>query len=105
MTTIEDRRAALLRRRAELADRLVALDRELDSHQTPDWEDLAAERETDEVLEGMGQQGERELHMIEAALARIEAGEYGHCAKCGAPIAPERLDILPWTPFCSRCAA
>ncbi|MDP1578101.1 MAG: TraR/DksA C4-type zinc finger protein, partial [Cypionkella sp.] len=70
----------------------------------PDWEDLATERESDEVLEGMGNAGLLEIRRIEAALARIEAGDYGICATCGQDIEPERLDVLPDTPFCRSCA-
>lgn len=104
MTTIADRKAALEGRLADLKARLVQIDDELDSHQSKDWEDLAAEREADEVLEGMGQSGLQEIRRIEAALQRIESGEYGACAKCGTEIAPERLDALPDTPFCRNCA-
>jgi RNA polymerase-binding transcription factor DksA len=45
-----------------------------------------------------------ELRQISAALQRIEVGEYGTCTKCGAEIGEERLDLLPHTPFCRRCA-
>ena len=38
------------------------------------------------------------------ALARIGAGEYGACTRCGNDIAEARLDVLPWTPFCPACA-
>jgi len=56
------------------------------------------------VLEGIGIAGQRELRMVEAALERIAAGEYGHCVRCGEAIAEGRLDLLPHTPFCQRCA-
>jgi DnaK suppressor protein len=26
----------------------------------------------------------------------MEAGTYGICERCGRPIAPERLEALPW---------
>lgn len=100
----EARRAALEARRGELAGRLAAIEAELDSHNDPDWEELAVEREGDEVLEAEGVSAQQELRMIEAALARLAAGDYGICAKCGAEIAPERLDALPFTPFCRDCA-
>ena len=45
-----------------------------------------------------------EIRMIEAALARIESGDYGICTKCGAQIGKERLDVVPFTPFCPSCA-
>lgn len=98
------RKAALEARRDELAGRLAAIETELDSHQDPDWEEMAVEREGDEVLEASGVAGQQELRMIEAALARLASGEYGFCAKCGAEIAAARLDALPWTPLCRNCA-
>lgn len=105
MTTINARKAQLETRLADLRARLVEIDAELDSHNSQDWEDLATERESDEVLEGMGLSGQQEIRMIEAALARIAEGDYGFCTKCGAEISAERLDVLPYTPFCRTCAA
>jgi RNA polymerase-binding transcription factor DksA len=65
---------------------------------------MAVEREDDEVLERLGVSGQEEIARIRAALARMEAGEYGVCVTCGEDIAEERLDLLPATPFCRRCA-
>lgn len=104
MTPIATRKAQLQSRLDELRGRLDSIEEELDSHQSQDWEELATEREGDEVLESMGTSGQHEMRMIEAALHRIDAGEYGACVKCGAEIAEERLDVLPWTPFCRTCA-
>ena len=39
-----------------------------------------------------------------AALGRIESGDYGFCAKCGGEIGEDRLDVVPFTPFCRNCA-
>jgi DnaK suppressor protein len=39
-----------------------------------------------------------------AALQRIDDGTYGTCPVCGAPIAPERLDAVPWATTCVGCA-
>ncbi|MFN6976860.1 MAG: TraR/DksA family transcriptional regulator [Gemmobacter sp.] len=104
MTMIAHRKAQLEARLADLQGRLAAIDAELDSHTTRDWDDLATEREADEVLEGMGQSGLQEMRRIEAALGRIAAGDYGWCVRCGAAIEPERLDAVPETPFCRACA-
>ncbi len=104
MTSIESRKAALEARLRELTGRMGAIESELDSHQAQDWEDLATERESDEVLEGMGLSARAEMRAVRAALQRIEDGEYGFCVKCGAEIAAERLDLLPYTPFCQKCA-
>ncbi|MFC3142748.1 TraR/DksA family transcriptional regulator [Psychromarinibacter halotolerans] len=104
MTTTEDRRKVLEKRLAELEARLQGIETEIDSHQSKDWEDLATERETDEVLETLGTSGQVEISMIRAALDRIDAGEYGYCARCGEVIQPERLDVVPYTPLCRTCA-
>jgi RNA polymerase-binding transcription factor DksA len=104
MITVEAREAALRARLAEIEERLRGIDAELDSHNSRDWEELATEREEDEVLEGMGQSGLAEIERIRAALARIEDGSYGFCVTCGNEISQERLDVLPATPFCRNCA-
>lgn len=104
MVPVADRRKALEARLRELEGRLQHIESELDQPADKDWEEAAIEREDDEVLEGMGEQGLHEIEMIRAALGRIEAGEYGFCVKCGAEIAEERLDAVPATPFCRTCA-
>ena len=98
------RKAQLEARRADLGGRLQGIEAELDSHHAADWEELATEREGDEVLEGIGISGQQELRRIGAALQRIENGDYGYCVKCGAEIGETRLDALPYTPFCRNCA-
>lgn len=45
-----------------------------------------------------------ELRAVDAALERLAAGTYGTCRRCGQPIAAERLDALPATAICIRCA-
>ena len=105
MTSIADRKAQLEARLAELTGRLAEIEDSLDDPPNPDVEDRATERESDEVLERLGEAGLKEIQMIEAALDRIENGTYGICASCGDPISDERLDLLPYTPFCKTCAA
>ena len=46
-----------------------------------------------------------ELQRIDAALARIDAGDYGYCVRCDEPIEPGRLKIDPATPTCVACAS
>ncbi len=104
MTTLEERRQTLTNRLKELEDRLRGIAEELDSHQSKDWEELAVEREEEEVLERMGLSGQAEIRMITEALKRIDEGEYGFCVRCGEEILPRRLDLLPYTPLCTNCA-
>ena len=104
MNRINARKAQLEKRLHDLEHRLTEIEAELDSHQSRDWEDLATEREADEVLEGLGLSGQQEIRMITAALERIESGEYGSCAKCGEDIGNDRLDVVPFAPLCRNCA-
>jgi RNA polymerase-binding protein DksA len=58
------------------------------------------DREIDYTLE---ESDGRLLQAIDDALARIEAGTYGTCVNCGAQIAPERLEAMPWATLCIDC--
>lgn len=49
------------------------------------------------------ERAEQHLAEVEAALARIETGRYGACVSCGRPVAPERLEALPWAALCIDC--
>lgn len=44
-------------------------------------------------------------HRIDAALERLDAGEYGYCVACGEPISPARLRADPAVATCIDCAA
>jgi RNA polymerase-binding protein DksA len=58
------------------------------------------DREIDYTLEATDG---RLLAAIDAALARIENGTYGTCVNCGAQIASERLEAMPWATLCIDC--
>lgn len=45
-----------------------------------------------------------QLAQVEAALAALDAGTYGTCRNCGKPIAPGRLEAIPWAQLCIDCA-
>ena len=50
--------------------------------------------------------GERESQLvadIDAALLRIDAGSYGTCENCGAPIPEARLEALPTARYDAAC--
>ncbi|OUD14347.1 TraR/DksA family transcriptional regulator [Thioflexithrix psekupsensis] len=47
---------------------------------------------------------QQQLVRIEAALRRVDAGEYGDCLDCGMEIDQRRLLIDPATPRCIKCA-
>lgn len=45
-----------------------------------------------------------ELRRIDAALERLNRGEFGRCAECGGPIPPGRLRLDPTVTRCLACA-
>jgi RNA polymerase-binding transcription factor DksA len=100
-----DRKHLLETRLNDLQARLVAIETELEQHHDPDWEELAVQREGDEVLEASGLSGLQEMRMIRAALERMAQGTYGICTACGDQIGQARLDAVPFTPLCPTCAA
>lgn len=62
----------------------------------------AATAERTEVL-GLVDTLKSQLDAVDAALARIEAGNYGICATCGQPIDPARLEARPASIHCVDC--
>lgn len=46
----------------------------------------------------------RQIKDIQAALQRLDEGDYGFCLDCGEGINPKRLEIDPATPYCIECA-
>lgn len=43
------------------------------------------------------------LQKIEAALVRLEEGDYGYCSECGDEISQQRLRALPFALRCKDC--
>jgi len=46
----------------------------------------------------------RRADSLEQQLSRIKHGTYGICERCGAPIDPDRLAVLPHANLCIECA-
>lgn len=94
-------------RRRELEQRLSRIqdDRTHRTHPAEtDSAEVATQRENDEVLDALDDQGHRELQEINDALRRMERGEYGTCRECGEPIDPKRLEAVPTATLCIDCA-
>jgi len=87
-------RTRLQRRRAELANRLERITK--DVRHTPgleaDFEEQAVQRENDDVLANLDDKIRLELLQIESALSRFDEAVYGICGSCHKPIAAVRLD-------------
>ena len=69
----------------------------------PDISDDAA-RAYDRKLQGeLEEQEWNKLKKVEAALEKVENGEYGICDQCEKKIPEARLKIIPYTEFCTQC--
>ncbi len=105
MKSITERETRMRARLIELDQHMHKIEDALDETPNPDVEERAVERENGEVLESLGNADMLESRMIEAALGRVAGGEYGYCIECGDKVSEERLDVLPATPKCRKCAS
>jgi len=56
------------------------------------------------MAQALGARRQGRLLRIEAALRRLDAGDYGFCEECGENIPAKRLEIDPATERCVDCA-
>src|SRR5205085_12071718 len=95
-------RDKLLARRESLFSQVTEAEmssRERDLEATQDPADMAANAYTKELLISMSANDRKLLELIDEALRRIEAGEYGECVNCGEPVQERLLEAVPW----ARC--
>ena len=95
--------------RRELLQRLNTLERppleKLDLHQERGF-DPAEEAQARMSLDVTAQALDIEWHKqraIQAALGKLQSGEYGLCESCGQEIPKKRLKALPWATLCTGC--
>jgi DnaK suppressor protein len=69
----------------------------------PDPTDRAALESDRNFLLRIRDRERKLITKIEAALQRIEDGEYGICESCGDDISPKRLEARPVTTLCIEC--
>jgi DnaK suppressor protein len=101
-TELQRRRRVILettRRAAAELDALRAAERD------PEFEEGAQAEHEAFTLARLGETQRRELQYIDAALARLDEGEYGLCTDCGQEIDPRRLAALPYALLCTECAS
>lgn len=94
--------------KARLADLQAEIARLEDATTQPlsaKFADQVSDLEELTTNEGLENQHINEAEEIVAALARIEAGDYGICTVCGGDIAPARLAALPTASRCINCAS
>jgi len=107
MKEYQEVRENLIAMLEELDDRLSKITDDVKHTEKPldkDFSEQAVETENDEVLDALGNTAREEVEKIRLALARIDAGTYGICLRCGEPIRKERLTALPYAKLCIHCA-
>lgn len=62
--------------------------------------DVATETESRELDLMQRKFVEDRIALMDEALDRLHRGAYGRCVVCDEAIQPERLEVLPWTPYC-----
>lgn len=96
----------LATRREELMKTIARTQEEgrtADDDPTVDLADKAANSYTKEFLFGMTNTDRKILNLIDAALKRIEADDFGLCANCQDELQQKRLEAVPWAKHCISC--
>ena len=65
---------------------------------------LASQTLLEDITAGTLEREHQLLSEVEAALERLEEGEFGVCQGCGEHIPQRRLEALPWARYCVPCA-
>jgi DnaK suppressor protein len=109
--TLEERN--MTERYNQHREKLLAARREV-AQKTAGLDEIAVERNAD-PLDELQRATERELAItrldldratlraIDAALQRMDAGDYGICAECEESISSKRLSAIPWASLCIAC--
>lgn len=108
-TTYPELRSQLLARQTELQDEVSAHRQQLVEPAAQTGNTFIAGSEgavadaDDELEIALLQRVESELDDVNAALRRLDAGNFGTCEHCNAPIGLPRLRALPQARLCMRC--
>jgi DnaK suppressor protein len=97
---------ALLRKRGEILSAgggVKPLQTQENNSRQGDLADQASGNNEVHIQLKLKQTDAKILQAIEEALWRMEKGTYGVCRDCGEPIAPARLNAIPWTRVCITC--
>ena len=102
------RKADLQRQRRVILETAQRAQQELEAlrnaERDPEFEEGAQTEHEEYTLRRLGEAQLKQIELIDGALARIEAGEYGFCQDCGIDINPKRLEVLPFAAYCTDCA-
>ena len=69
-----------------------------------EFEETSQKETLSDVAASLDEQEAGEIGAIDRALVRMETGDYRVCESCGRRISLRRLEAVPWTTYCARCA-
>ena len=107
---LEQVRKRLMQRKKELLEDIAEI---LEKEAKEEYQDLidairedgdiaAAELQESTIL-AIAEMKAKEVEQIDAAIERIDQGEYGICIECGNWITPARLEAMPYALRCKEC--
>lgn len=96
-------RTLLLAKRSELIPRCaVKLETPVHAERLPEEDQVMVLHDEFVSMELTGLVRET-IRLIDAALERLDSGDYGICIECGIPIPAKRLQAIPWAGHCIAC--
>lgn len=103
MTDFVKHKADLLALKAEYEARIAKISNhiyhpqdELNHH----WDDQVIASQENDMRKNLLVEAEQGLSMVNAALLRMENGNYGVCTECGEDIGEGRLNAIPYAWLC-----
>lgn len=110
---LEELKDNLEKKRKAIIERLDSIGHPTEGAETnydadfPDYGDSAEDNATEVADYTQKLSAEKELEAdlkkVDAALKRMEKGEYGKCYNCGEYISIDRLRVMPEADYCVKC--
>ncbi|MDW7760118.1 MAG: TraR/DksA family transcriptional regulator [Acidobacteriota bacterium] len=96
---LKEKKASIVKRISQFYNE----SKEMETNTAQDLVDKAESSYTKEFLLSLSDADRENLELIDAAIKRLESGDFGDCQLCGNVIGSKRLNALPWTPYCIDC--
>ena len=93
------------KKRNEILQMVKHKQEDLSVGEVGDEADVASQTFERELLFEMEDSERIILDQIEAALRKIEKGDFGICESCHKSISAQRLKAMPWARYCIQCQA
>ncbi|MGD9304900.1 MAG: TraR/DksA C4-type zinc finger protein [Desulfobacterales bacterium] len=99
-------RELLINRRREIFEQVAHLESESKAlgQRVIEPIDEAQKEDLTRMLDRLVERGKEEIKEINLALEKMSTGTYGLCELCGKSIPWKRLEVLPATRLCRKCA-